>query len=295
MTMTKTHDEIKTELGDGPARFAPVGERPLEEQLESLTKEERSCYDTLKERWEERVEEKQLKGGKSKHSGIQLFPDEMYLIFSRCSPGVKKFDVESAWKVMKNYDQRFLTITADKLESQLETKTLFIVPGLKSKDPDSHDMFYMRPSRYFPKDTSTETIIDNLGYCMSMMVNSKEKNGTEGIAFLANMDDWSFTNFSISYCHNFMMMLQGKIPVRVRMFLIVNPPSWFDKIWSIMKPMLGADFRKKVHMIPESELKEYLMDGFEEYLPDDIKCGKASTQDIVNDFIKYRKFVETNK
>lgn len=293
--MLKTYDEIKAELGDGPARFAPKGERSFEEQLESLTKQEKSCYDTLKKRWEERVEEKKLKGNKSAHSNIQSFPDEMYLTFARCSPGSKKFDVESAWKVMKAYDQSFITLTASKLESQLESKTLFLVPGLKSKEPESHDFFYMRPSRYFPKDTSTEIVINNLGYCMSEMVNSKEKNATEGIAFLANMDDWSFTNFSISYCHSFMMMLQGKVPVRVRMFLIVNPPSWFNNIWSIMKSMLAPDFRKKVHMIPESELNEYLMDGFEEYLPDDIKCGKVPTQDMVNDFIKYRKCVEDSK
>lgn len=293
MTKQATFNEIKTKLGDGPARFASENERSFREQLDALTEDERSCYDTLKKRWEERVEEKKSKGGKSKHSGITLFPDEMYLTFARCSPGLKKFNADGAWKVMKNYDQRFLSATASQLEEQLKTKTLFVVPGLKSKE-GGHDMFYMRPSRYFPKETSTETIIDNLGYCMSVLVNSKEKNGTEGIAFLANMDDWSFTNFSIRYCHNFMMMLQGKVPVRVRMFLIVNPPSWFDKIWTIMKPMLAADFRKKVHMIPESQLNDYLTDGFEEYLPDDIGCGKASTEQMVDDFIQYRKFLEEN-
>lgn len=45
----------------------------------------------------------------------------------------------------------------------------------------------MRPSRYFPKTTSTQTIIDNLAYCMGTMVEA-EKECTEGIAFVANMD-----------------------------------------------------------------------------------------------------------
>ncbi len=193
---------------------------------------------------------------------------------------------------MKNYDQRFLELNATALEEQLKTKTLFVVPQLRTKDPDSHDVFYMKPSRYWPQETSTKEIIDNLAYCMTTMVSSKEKNSKEGIAFLANMDDWSFSNFSISYCHNFMMMLQGRIPVRVRLFLIVNPPSWFGKIWSIMKTMLTSEFRKKVHMIPEKKLGEFLMDEYENFLPDDFTSGKASTDDMVNDFIAYRKFME---
>lgn len=287
-----SNTEIEKNLGVGPARFAPVGEKTFDEQLNALSTDQKSCYDILKKLWEERVAEKVAKGEKSKHSNIQVFPDPMYLTFARCSPGVKKFNPDTAFKVMKNYDQRFLKINATTLEKQLKTKTLFVVPGLKSKEPDSHDVFYMRPSRYFPKEVSTETIIDNLGYCMSVMVASKEKNATEGIAFLANMDDWTFTNFSVSYCHSFMMMLQGRVPVRVRLFLIVNPPSWFDKIWSIMKPMLAADFRKKVHMIKEDKLGDFLMEGYEEYLPDDMKSGKASTESIVDDFIKYRKYVE---
>lgn len=290
--MFPSMEEVKNDLGEGPARFLSIAEKTFEEQLNLLTDEEKSCYDTLKKLWEERVEEKVSKGEKSKHAGIELFPDPMYLTFARCSPGAKKFNSDTAFKVMKNYDQRFLKINATTLEKQLKTKTLFVVPGLKSKEPDGHDVFYMRPSRYFPKEVSTETIIDNLGYCMSVMVASKEKNSTEGIAFLANMDDWTFTNFSISYCHSFMMMLQGRVPVRVRLFLIVNPPSWFDKIWRIMKPMLAKDFQKKVHMIKEDQLGDFLMEGYREYLPDDIKSGKVSTENIVNDFIEFRKYVE---
>jgi hypothetical protein len=152
-------------------------------------------------------------------------------------------------------------------------------------------MFYMRPSRYFPKETSTSEIIDNLAYCMNTMV-EKEKACSEGIGFLANMDDWKMQNFSVFYCYQFMMMLQGRVPARVQLFLIVNPPGWFGKIWKIMKPMLAADFRTKVHMIPMEKLPEFLMEGYESYLPDDTTTGKAPTDDIVKDFIQYRKYVE---
>jgi hypothetical protein len=38
----------------------------------------------------------------------------------------------------------------------------------------------------------------------------------------AHTNSWKMTNFSVNYCYQFMMMLQGRIPVRVRLFLIVN-------------------------------------------------------------------------
>ena len=149
----------------------------------------------------------------------------------------------------------------------------------------------MRPSRYFPKKTTTEEIIDNLAYCMQTMC-EKEKAASDGIGFLAYMNDWHMSNFSIDYCFQFMMMLQGRVPVRVRMFLIVNPPSWFGAIWKIMRPMLAPDFRKKVHVIPESKIAEHLEHGFETYLPDETELGKADTDALVEDFVTYRKAVE---
>lgn len=259
-------------------RFAPHGERTIEEQIAALTTDEKACFDALKSRWNAQK--------KKPHD----YSDEMILRFARCSPGAKKFNEKTAWKVMHKFDARYyLDLTATELEQQLLSKTLFVVPGLKSNE--GHDVFYMKPGRYFPKETSTKTIIDNLAYCMQTMV-EKEKACTEGIAFVANLEGWSMSNFSVSYCLEFMRMLQGKSPVRVRLFVIVDPPSWFDAIWKIMKTVLAADFRKKVKMIPRAQVGEYLMEGSAEYLCDDISGGKVDTDQMVKDFITYRKEIE---
>ena len=257
-------------------RFAPKNERSIQEQIDSLEEKERECFDNLKKKWEEKHPDKR-------------YPDEMYLRFARCSPGAKKFNEMASWKVMKKFDRRYLTMKAADIEKQLLTKTLFPVPGLKSSE--GHDMFYMRPSRYFHKETSVQAIIDNLAYCMNTMV-EKEKACTEGIGFLACMNDWTMKNFDVNYCFQFMMMLQGRVPVRLRMFLIVNPPGWFGKIWAVMQPMLSADFRKKVHMIKEEDMYKFLADGAADFVPDDTETGKAPTEAMIKDFIAYRKQVE---
>lgn len=276
---------LEKQLGPGPMRFAPKGERSFLEQLEALSPEERQCFDNLKEKWNKHVEENKEKGATPNHS----YSDEMILRFARCSPGRKKFDESALWKVMKKFDPRYMTLTAEGLEEQLMSKTLFPVPGLKTNE--GHDVFYMYPARYFPSKTSTEQIIDNLGYCINTMC-EKEKASSEDIAFVAYMNDWKMSNFSVDYCYQFMMMLQGKVPARVRMFLIVNPPTWFGLIWKVMRPMLAPDFREKVHVIKEAKIGNFLMEGYETYLPDEIASGKADTDGIVEDFVTYRKAAE---
>jgi hypothetical protein len=47
----------------------------------------------------------------------------------------------------------------------------------------------MRPGNYYPKQTSTQDIIDNLAYCMHVMT-EKEKACSEGIGFIAYMNGW---------------------------------------------------------------------------------------------------------
>ena len=75
----------------------------------------------------------------------------------------------------------------------------------------------------------------------------------------------------------------------------VAAPGWFGKIWAIMKPMLAADFRKKVHMIKENKLPEFFAEGFEAFLPDDVSSGKAPTAEMVQDYVTYRKHIEASR
>jgi hypothetical protein len=102
-------DVLEKELGSGPMRFAPKGERSIQEQIEALDEAEKKCLEYLKTKWEK------------KSPGVE-FSDEMFLRFARCSPGSKKFNEKESWKVMKKFDRRFLSLTAEGLEDQLLSK-----------------------------------------------------------------------------------------------------------------------------------------------------------------------------
>lgn len=149
----------------------------------------------------------------------------------------------------------------------------------------------MRPSKYFPRQTPTEDIVDNLAYVMQSM-SENDATSRKGIGFLAYMSDWKYEHFSVRYCSAFMAMLQQPTPAKVEIFLIVDPPGWFPAIWRIIKGMLSRSFRKKVFMIKEESLDDFMEEGFEAFLPDDMKRGKVNSSELVKDFIAYRKFVE---
>jgi len=208
--------------------------------------------------------------------------------------GMHGFHVDKTINALKRIDARQLNITMEEMQPQLATLCLFPLPnGISAKVNAVQDMFYMRPSRYYPSQTTTKAIITNLIYVMDTIF-ERYRDPYRKIGFIANMDDWTMENFSVSYCKQFMYTLQGKLaPSKVDLFLIVNPPGWFDRIWSIMKPMLASGFRRKVHMIPQSRLHEFLNDGFEEHLPREFAgIGKASVSGLLKDFITFRRHYE---
>jgi hypothetical protein len=275
-------------LSDDLMRFDYQGKDTVEDQFYALNLGDRYVFQDLLQRWKDHCARRK--------SYPKHIPKSWFFRFLRHTRNENDssdgFQEDRAFKLMVKLlkNDRYLKLRVSSLNSQLQSKTLFPVPGLKTSD--GHDMFYMRPSRYVPKETSTKTIIDNLVYVMNTML-EKEKNQKHGIGFIACMDDWKMKNFEVNYCYQFMMALQGAmVPVKVQLFLIVNPPTWFGAIWRIMKGMLLPSFRRKVKICNEDAISKYLKSDYQKFLPDDMKSGTVPTDKLVADFIAYREHVE---
>ena len=268
--------KVERMLGKGPMRFGPP-RQPMEftSQFHRMNQRQVLAYVSTKASWETVAKDNK-----------KYFTDtEILRIVKFCNN-----EEDKALEMLRKTDPRYLRVSARDIEQQLSSKTLFPVPELKTKEGE--DVFYMRPARFFPKKTKTKSVICNLTYVMDTIYqrNYSYKNG---IAFVANMNDWTMENFCVDYCLKFMQGLQGQLgPVKVNLFLIVNPPSWFNKVWKIMKPMLSSKFRKKVHMIPEKDLGNFLAQGYAKLLPDEFVDGKCDTTELVQDFITYRLTLE---
>ena len=276
------YDQLEKSLGRGPLRFAfGRNERPISEQIDSLAPSQRACFDRLKNEGET-MDSLLCDDSHSRNDGL-------YLLLARCSG----FKYEKASMVMKNWQagSAYYLLRCAELKEQLQRQVLFI-PSPELKTRSGLSVFYMRPSRYFPKVTPTPVVINNLAYILQVML-EKEDCSTRGVAFVANMKGWTRHNFSLDYCRDFMSMLEGNVvPAKVELFLIVDPPVWFEIIYNIILNMLSEEFAQKVKLVSSHDLGEYLADGYHDFLPDDFEGGKCATKTAIDDFIRYRTAVE---
>ena len=263
-------------LGKGPMRFGPV-RSPLVVKDTIRKPSDLEAYIQLKVAVEKN-------GLEQKFTDTEILRVAVY----------HNFHVERTIKLLKRMDPLYWNISATQLQRQLQTQTLFPLPQkMTSKDKMIKSFVYMKPSRFAPSEMHTSSIISNLLYVMDSLDRSTEDGERHKIGFIANMNDWSAENFTVDYCRHFMEALQGKRgPVHVDLFLIVNAPAWFENVWTVMKPMLSSGFRSKIHRIDESQLDEYLASGFEQYLPDELGNGSMAVAEAVEDFTKFRQFVE---
>jgi hypothetical protein len=139
-----------------------------------------------------------------------------------------------------------------------------------------------------------QIIIDNLAYVMLSMA-EKEETATNGIGCLVYLKDWAMENYSVESCMKLLEILEGGIPVRVSHFFLVNPPSWFESMWKIVKPLLHPTFQRRIKLLPERVLSQVLAPGYQAYLPNDMSEGSVNATQLVHDFVAYRKHIEREK
>ena len=253
----------------------------FEDQLSRLTVAQRLCVINLKTTWENGD------GNKSRR-----FPDLWYIKFSKCSPGTP-YDYKSALKVMQKFDRRTLTLSVVTIESQLNARTIFPCPGLLSAK--GHAVMYFRMSNFSPKKDPVRLMLDSLVYVMNSMMECDDVC-TDGLSLVSNMTDLKMTNVSVAYFHKIIMALQGRqLPTRVNLWLLVNPPAWFGSVWQIMRPMMSEEFRSKVFRISEKDMGPFMNEGYENFLPDDMKSGRANTDTIIRNYITERRRLEADK
>lgn len=220
------------------------------------------------------------------------FSEEMIYRFA----AFHSFNFESTQEAIdENRTNHYLNLKISRsLERQFRKCMVVPLPDLKTRKGNS-DVLYLRPSRYVPGGGSSNTmptIVETICYALNDMSNTKEKC-LNGIAVVANMNEYEENNFDNDYWLQVIQILDGNlVPTRVSMLLLVNPPSWFQsKVWKqVTKPMLTESFVKRVHLVQSEKLGAYLMEGYEEFLPDDL--GWKKTEEVVEDFVDLKAFQE---
>nr|KAJ3421376.1 hypothetical protein HK105_003719 [Polyrhizophydium stewartii] len=129
------------------------------------------------------------------------------------------------------------------------------VPG--TTDRDGFPIIYMRPNQYLPGKIPAHFVVNALVYQLEVLT-SDPKAAMYGFTFVCDMQNWGWSNFSVSYASSFFATLQGRFPVRVRKFVLVNAPSMFPLVWKIIRPMMSSDFAAKWKLVTSEGLVEII-------------------------------------
>lgn len=258
---------------DVDTKLSSTQERPIHVQIAELTSSQMACMDIIR---------KQAKG---------RYNDALCLRFARCTD----FKSKAALKVMKKFSPNMLQISIANMMKPLRNNLVYPLPGVLGRG--GINMFYMRFSRLIPRAVPISTFSDLLIYVMNTM-HEKERDCVKGIGLIADLTDFSMSNFSIPYMIKFFMLMQGRLfPVKVESILFTNAPKWFDKIWGILKQMMSSDFlQTSVHRVSINDLVTHNLEpGWERYMTDDLFLGKRNADQIVAEFIEQRKGIERSR
>mmetsp|Transcript_43410 Transcript_43410/g.104900 ORF Transcript_43410/g.104900 Transcript_43410/m.104900 type:complete len:291 (+) Transcript_43410:65-937(+) len=215
--------------------------------------------------------------------GIRLPQEKIFRYASFC-----KFDSEEAIdRIREDNGNPYMELKMKEMEDQFGTSAVFPLPFLRTRKNNS-EVVYMKPARMNPhQGDSSDRFIDSLCYVLNDLSQTVDQC-QNGVTVIADMQDATMENFTKEYCAELMQALQGNmVPTRVEAFLIVEPPSWFSKkVFKWMKSKkTSKDFLKRVHLIKQEQLSQFLMKDYQLYLPDDIKGGYAVGGEICEDYM----------
>ena len=115
-----SNEDINSDGGTTITTLSKV-ERTPREMLSFLSSDQRTVVLALQKKWEDTPEGK-----------AHPMPLDWYIRFARHSPGIP-YTFQSAWKVMKKFDVRYLDLNIVSMEKHLLSRIVFEVPGLKTK------------------------------------------------------------------------------------------------------------------------------------------------------------------
>ncbi|KAL3928808.1 MAG: hypothetical protein SGBAC_012485 [Bacillariaceae sp.] len=202
------------------------------------------------------------------------------------------FDIERTKTALEEHqDNQLLRLQMrGPVLKQVQQGALLPLPGLKTKMEGS-EVCYFRPSRFSPQTTDSSMLIQNLCYVLNDL-SSTEEQCRQGVTFLANMKSFSTKLYDEELWLEILNVLQGNvIPTTISLFIVLNPPTWFGRIWRQMKTHMSASFLQKVRLVETEDLPEYFEQGYETYLPDDMQ-GWRNTSEMLEDYIDRRIFID---
>ena len=73
------------------------------------------------------------------------------------------------------------------------------------------------------------------------------------------MKHFGWENFSKEHVKHLFKILQSVSPVKVNSIIFVDPPKWFNSIWTIFSQFCTKETLSKINVITRSELTKFFV------------------------------------
>lgn len=207
------------------------------------------------------------------------------------------FDFDRSCKAIKKcYASRLLHLRMDVyLREQMLETIVFPLPGLKTKDNKS-DVIYYRQSRFMASEERNQRLVDNVCYIFNDL-SQTEESCRNGVALILNTKGFiDGRNHNEESTSLLAQAIQGKlVPTQVRLVLVVGATKRFENSWKQIKEHLSPDYVKRFHFVSEDKLRDYLMVGYELYLPNELKGGCRDCLELAEDYSDLKIFQERSQ
>lgn len=271
-------EELRMRLGDGPLRFGPVRRivsvAHETERLELSNKQISTLVEVIVG-WQTRYK-KQAEKKRYTH-------EQMMRVVLFC-----KFNEKKAISMLYRSSPRYFNTSAlDKgISELLETKFFFPCPKLKTIE--GHRVLYHKPSMVVK--SKVRHVVE---YFMYILGNMQMQEPGKEITLLANMEGYRIEHYRMDVGRTILAACRGKMfPAKISKILIVDPPVFFPKIWKLLQPLMPSSYASKFHFVKSEKLSKFFPEGFEEDLPNDMKGGLEDTDELLSDYVKFRRNVD---
>jgi len=163
------------------------------------------------------------------------------------------------------------------------------LPGLRTKQQSQ--VIYIHAERHLHSSENSQLFIDNLYYLLNDMSATRD-DCRNGVCVIANMKGYGMKNYDMDTILQAAKAVEGRlVPTRFTDLLYIDAPKVFKNGWKLLRPMLAPWLAKKVHFIKADKLDKFLMEGYNQFLPEELGGWKDSME-LVDDYVDKKIFEE---
>jgi len=174
----------------------------------------------------------------------------------------RKFDEDRAYELLKNSlkwrDDRdiglFLPMNPA-IVSELKTKKILIPP--QSRDKEGSQVVYYRPGLARKHGTKSEDFCLSVFFLLQKCIRDPLTQ-RRGFLFICDLRGTKLLQVDRKLVKSTVDMLSNKFPARLKKVLLLEPPSFFNIAFRIIRPLIPSKYMEKLAPARLAELQDYV-------------------------------------